>query len=293
MSEPALPPCPLGFTATTASFWRDDMVPPEEARRFAAHLPACPACRAELADAAALAHQLAVGRGPDPGDRVWRGVRARLIDHSMKGPIMRSRALWGSIAGVVVVALLAVLFAHVFATAASHTTTRTTGTTSSTTTAPQATATAIPTIQVSATASPTPDATSTPTPAPTAMCSGTSSPPDNFNRDIPLSNAVVVLRSAGGSDGQTVSYTDELFAVCYPNATPAQVIAYLNAHMPANGWARTTTLPSISGTCGGDSCWQRATNQPKTTRYVLFGNFVGSGSLTNFTMGSYYYTVNN
>lgn len=120
--------CPLGLSSETLAAWRDEFLPATEARRIAAHVARCDACRARLADFERLAHPLRAERTPEPDERLWLAIRASLARtpqrartgwrdaaSGMNGGGGRNRRTWGTLAAVAAVVLLAVGFASLFA----------------------------------------------------------------------------------------------------------------------------------------------------------------------------------
>ncbi len=267
MNDAALPSdCSSGYAFTTFSAWRDHLLPADEAQRFSSHLASCATCCQWLVASEALTRSLVGARELAPGDRVWRGVRARLMQKER--PIMRTHALWGGVSAVAIIILLAVLFAKVFAstgpsTPGSHTTTV------------PATATAIAFIQPTATpgaaTSPvaTPAATATPSPTPAPACSGTANSGGNTLANVPLPPGTLLGGgSLGAADGVQYSYSFDRISTCTPSSTPASVRGFFATQMPANGWTQTSTFPDgTAGKCADQYCWTRSTGA-KTARYV-------------------------
>jgi hypothetical protein len=107
-------PCVLGITSETVSAWGDGLLDPAETRSLADHIQTCPACTAQLAVFAATQRAIRGQRLPDIQDQVWRRLRPR-IDGSGRGQQMgRRNQVFGGLAAVAAVVLVALLAAALF-----------------------------------------------------------------------------------------------------------------------------------------------------------------------------------
>ena len=141
---PATMHCPARVAPATLAAWRDGALSATESAHVAAHVAACPACRAVLSTYDTLDDALRRQPAPEPDERLWRAVQhgmhgtRRMRPASMSMPAQR---LGGGLAALAAVVLLALGFAQVLhsrAVATVHTS-------ATATTAPQGTSTPLPT----------------------------------------------------------------------------------------------------------------------------------------------------
>jgi len=141
---PATIHCPERVAPATLAAWRDGALSADSAAHVTAHVPTCPACRAELATYDTLDDALRRQPAPEPDERLWRAVQhgmhgTRRMRHAGMG--MPAQRLGGGLAALAAVALLALSFAQVL----HRRTIATVHTSATATTAPQGTPTLLPT----------------------------------------------------------------------------------------------------------------------------------------------------
>lgn len=126
------PPCRKGITTDTLADLRDNLLPTAEATHLRAHFADCPACQQRMAEFAATQRTLRAQATPDLHAWVWRGVAAHIASPPQR---RRLAARWvGGLGSVALVLLVALLFVQITGLAHGHATT--TAATSTATTAP-------------------------------------------------------------------------------------------------------------------------------------------------------------
>ncbi|MDE3231145.1 MAG: zf-HC2 domain-containing protein [Chloroflexota bacterium] len=111
--------CAEGIAPERLSALRDETLPTAEATRLRAHVAACDACRARLADYDTLTAALRQERELEPDERIVDGVRARLAEEAqprarLRPPTRSSRRVWAGLAALAPVAAIILLFVYVF-----------------------------------------------------------------------------------------------------------------------------------------------------------------------------------
>lgn len=221
MSEPSLP-CQLSLTRETLSAWRDQLLPEADALRIAQHVQNCAACQRRLRQFTHIAAALQRQPAPDLRAQTWRGIQTRLSTKEQF--LMRSRpaAVFSGIGIVLVLVLLGVLFATLFNNRPGNT-----GPATGVTSTPP-TATSTVTALSTSTPTLTPQSTPTFTPTPTSTtCTFSHSNP--LPTDIPVPPGTVT-GGGNGAGGEVV------YQVCTPGASQQSINAYMNAHLPGDGW---------------------------------------------------------
>jgi hypothetical protein len=105
--------CPERVESETLSALRDDLLSGDVAARLREHVPSCAACQARLYDYDEVARALLRQRELEPGERILRGVRRRVVDGRAARRIARRR-LWSGLGGLASVAAVLLLFLYVF-----------------------------------------------------------------------------------------------------------------------------------------------------------------------------------
>jgi len=145
--EQRTPACALGLSTETLSAWRDDGLPPDEARRVREHAATCAACQERLAAFDLVARALSRQRELEPGDRIWSGVRARMANARRAGwraSLGGLAGAWRAIVAAACLAAVVALLAYILGNAAARRGPSVVGTPTPRP-QPTATATAIPT----------------------------------------------------------------------------------------------------------------------------------------------------
>ncbi len=180
--------CRDGISSATLAAWRDGALSAAEAERIAAHLPECPACRAEVATYDTADAALRRLRAPEPDGRLWQAVRDTLSRNNgsrrrrpTRGQAQRLASRVGAVAAVV---LLALGFAQVLQYRAT------------------------PSARTSATATATSQPQGTPTPIPTAIrpAPAVYGTPPNWQQarlPTPLDNKHFLMFVVAPSDGES------------------------------------------------------------------------------------------
>ncbi len=114
MNSEVIPGCAFNLPVETLSAWRDRALPDAEARRVAAHVASCPACRQRLAEYDAVTRALKTLTVPEPVGGYGRNPRLR-TDHAGSRVWARLRRVPpGGLGAVAAALLIAVLFGGLY-----------------------------------------------------------------------------------------------------------------------------------------------------------------------------------
>ncbi len=123
--------CALGLDDDTLSAWRDRQLAPPRMGQISAHLPGCVACQQRIAVFDHIARDLARLPELSPGDRIVRGVFARIDSKGSRSMSSQTRRLVSGVSAataVIAIAVIALLFAAVLRNQPGHGTSPTTAT---------------------------------------------------------------------------------------------------------------------------------------------------------------------